>query len=220
MDNIIEVTNVSKSFKETTALDDVSIAFERNKIHGIIGRNGSGKTVLLKCICGFMIPDKGSICINGKKISPQKSQEIGIIIDSPGFNPNMSAYRNLKMLASLNHKISRQQIKEVISLVGLDPDSKKHVGKFSMGMKQRLGLAQAIMENPPLLILDEPMNGLDKEGVSQVREILLSLKEKGITILLSSHYTGDIELLCDTVTEMEAGKIVSTTTGGHTDSSE
>lgn len=213
MDNIVEVNGVSKSFKETKALNDVNITFERNKIHGIIGRNGSGKTVLLKCICGFMIPDKGSISINGRKISPQKSQDIGIIIDSPGFNPNMSAYRNLQMLASLNHKITGQQIKDVISLAGLDPDSKKHVGKFSMGMKQRLGLAQAIMENPPLLILDEPMNGLDREGVNQIREILLALKEKGITIILSSHYTGDIELLCDTVTVMEAGKIASTTAG-------
>ena len=211
MDTIINITNLSKSFKDTKALDDINIAFERNKIHGIIGRNGSGKTVLLKCVCGFMIPDSGSIYINDRKVTPQKSQDIGIIIDNPGFNSNMSAYRNLQMLASLNHKISKQQVKDVISMVGLDPDSKKHVGKFSMGMKQRLGLAQAIMENPPLLILDEPMNGLDKEGVGQMRELFLSLKEKGVTIILSSHYAGDIDLLCDTVTEMELGKIVSTT---------
>lgn len=211
MDNIINITNLSKSFKDTKALDDVSIAFERNKIHGIIGRNGSGKTVLLKCICGFMIPNSGNIYINDKKISPQKSQDIGIIIDSPGFNLNMNAYRNLQMLSSLNRKISKQQIRDSISLVGLDPNSKKHVGKFSMGMKQRLGLAQAIMENPPLLILDEPMNGLDKDGVSQIRELFLSLKEKGVTIILSSHYAEDIDLLCDTVTIMETGTIVSTT---------
>lgn len=220
MDNIIEITNLSKSFKDTKALDDISIVFERNKIHGIIGRNGSGKTVLLKCICGFMIPNSGNIYIDGKKISPQKSQDMGIIIDSPGFNSNMNAYRNLKMLSSLKHKISKQQIKDVISLVGLDPDSKKHVGKFSMGMKQRLALAQAIMENPHLLILDEPMNGLDKDGVEQIRELLLSLKEKGITIILSSHYTQDIDLLCDTVTVMETGKIVSTTTKGNQNASE
>lgn len=212
MENIIEITKLSKSFKDTKALDDISIVFEKNKIHGIVGRNGSGKTVLLKCICGFMIPNSGSIYINGEKISPQKSQDMGIIIDSPGFHSNMSAYRNLKMLSSLKCKISKQQIKDVISLVGLDPESKKHVGKFSMGMKQRLALAQAIMENPQLLILDEPMNGLDKDGVQQIRELLLSLKEKGITIILSSHYTQDIELLCDTVTVMEMGKIVSTTT--------
>lgn len=208
MDNIIEITNLSKTFKDTKALDDISLVFERNKIHGIIGRNGSGKTVLLKCICGFMIPDSGNIYIDGKKISPQKSQDMGIIIDSPGFNLNMDAYRNLKMLSSLKCKISKQQIKDVISLVGLDPDSKKHVGKFSMGMKQRLALAQAIMESPHLLILDEPMNGLDKDGVKQIRELLLSLKEKGITIILSSHYAQDIDLLCDTVTVMETGKIV------------
>lgn len=211
MDNIISITNLSKSFKDTKALDNISIAFERNKIHGIIGRNGSGKTVLLKCICGFMIPNSGNIYINDKKISPQKSQDMGIIIDNPGFNLNMSAYRNLQMLSSLNRKISKQQIRDSISLVGLDPDSKKHVGKFSMGMKQRLGLAQAIMENPPLLILDEPMNGLDKDGVSQIRELFLSLKEKGVTILLSSHYAEDIDFLCDTVTVMETGTIASTT---------
>lgn len=211
MDSIINITNLSKSFKDTKALDDISIAFERNKIHGIIGRNGSGKTVLLKCIYGFMIPNSGNIYINDKKVSPQKSQDIGIIIDHPGFHLNMNAYRNLQMLSSINRKISKQQIRDSIALVGLDPDSKKHVGKYSMGMKQRLGLAQAIMEHPPLLILDEPMNGLDKDGVSQIRELFLSLKEKGVTIILSSHYAEDIDLLCDTVTIMEAGKIVSTT---------
>ena len=140
MDPMVRITNLSKSFKETKAIDDVSIAFERNQIHGIIGRNGSGKTVLFKCICGFMIPDSGIIEINGKKISPQKAQNIGIMIDRPGFCDNMNAYKNLRMLASIQRKVSKQQIRDNISLVGLDPDSKKHVGKFSMGMKQRPGL--------------------------------------------------------------------------------
>ncbi len=211
MDPMVRITNLSKSFKETKAVDDVSIAFERNQIHGIIGRNGSGKTVLFKCICGFMIPDSGIIEINGKKISPQKAQNIGIMIDRPGFCDNMNAYKNLRMLASIQRKVSKQQIRDNISLVGLDPDSKKHVGKFSMGMKQRLGIAQAIMETPPLLILDEPLNGLDKDGVAQIRELFLSFKEKGMTIIFSSHYAEDIDLLCDTITVMEAGKIVSAT---------
>ena len=211
MDPMVRITNLSKSFKETKAIDDVSIAFERNQIHGIIGRNGSGKTVLFKCICGFMIPDSGIIEINGKKISPQKAQNIGIMIDHPGFCDNMNAYKNLRMLASIQRKVSKQQIRDNISLVGLDPDSKKHVRKFSMGMKQRLGIAQAIMETPPLLILDEPLNGLDKDGVAQIRELFLSFKEKGMTIIFSSHYEEDIDLLCDTITVMEAGKIVSAT---------
>ena len=161
-DSIILTSNLTKLYAGKPAVSSLHMHVKKGDIYGFIGRNGSGKTVLLKCICGFMIPDKGRISINGKKIAPQKSQDIGIIIDSPGFNPNMSAYKNLKMLASLNRRISKQQIKDMISLVGLDPDSKKHVGKFSMGMKQRLGLAQAIMEEPPLLILDDTPNRLDR----------------------------------------------------------
>ena len=176
------------------------------KIHGIIGRNGSGKTVLFKCICGFMAPTSGTIRVNGQAVQPSAAQDIGIIIEAPGFIPSMNASRNLKLLASIRRKISDDEIRSAIARVGLDPASKQHVGKFSLGMRHRLCIAQAFMEHPPLMILDEPMNGLDKHGVQEIRTLLRQLCDKeGVTILMSSHYAEDIEALCDTVCEMDGG---------------
>ena len=201
----IEVKNARKEFKETKALKNVSIQFERGKIHGVIGRNGSGKTVLFKAICGFMKLDSGEILIDGKKVKPAVAQDIGLIIEEPGFIGSMSGLKNLKLLAAIKGRISENEIIETIARVGLDPSSKKHVSKYSLGMRHRLGIAQAIMEKPPLLILDEPMNGLDKHGVVEIREVLKQLNAEGITIILSSHYAEDIEILCDTVCEMDNG---------------
>ncbi|MDE7422766.1 MAG: ATP-binding cassette domain-containing protein [Lachnospiraceae bacterium] len=205
--NIITVTNVSKRFKEETVLKNVTIAFEKGKIHGIIGRNGSGKTMLFKCICGFISPSEGEIVVNGKKIGKDIDipDSIGIIIETPGFLPNYSGYGNLRLLASIQHKIKKEDIRTAIKKVGLNPDSKKHVGKYSLGMRQRLGIAQAIMEEPEILIFDEPMNGLDHTGVKEIRDILKGLKKEGKTILLASHNSEDIKELCDTVCEMDAG---------------
>lgn len=206
-ENIITVTNVSKNFKEGTALKDVTIAFEKGKIHGIIGRNGSGKTVLFKCICGFISPSAGEIVVAGKKVGKDTDipDNVGIIIEEPSFLPNYSGYGNLRLLASINHKIKKDAIRAAISKVGLEPDSKKHVRKYSMGMRQRLGIAQAIMEDPEILIFDEPMNGLDHTGVKEIRDILKSLRDEGKTIILASHNSDDIQELCDTVCEMDAG---------------
>lgn len=208
MDAII-VKNLTKKFKEATVLDNVNITFESGKVHGLIGRNGSGKTMLMKCICGIVPPTSGEIIVNEKRIGKDVDipKSIGVIIETPGFIPNYSAYNNLKFLAALNNKISKEEIRNAIKSVGLNPDDKKHVGKFSLGMRQRLGLAQAIMENPDLLILDEPMNGLDKDGVCDMREYLLALKEQGKTILIASHSAEDIDILCDTVCEMDKGKL-------------
>lgn len=210
-DIIINVEQAVKEFRETTALNDVSIAFERNKIHGLIGRNGSGKTVLLKCICGLMKLTSGTIQINGKIVGKdiQIPDNIGIIIEAPGFYPNFSGYENLKYLASIKGKIGKEEIREAITRVGLNPDMKKWVGKYSLGMRQRLGIAQAIMENPEILILDEPTNGLDKKGVEEFRELMKSFKEEGKTILLASHNSEDIGLLCDTVHELDGGTLIS-----------
>lgn len=202
---IIEVSDAVKEFKDTTALNHVSVQFEKGKIHGIIGRNGSGKTVLFKCICGFMKLTSGKITVKGIPVKPAAPQEIGVIIEEPGFIGSSSGYQNLKFLASIRNKITPDQVKETIKLVGLDPDSKKQVKKYSMGMRQRLGIAQAIMENPDILILDEPMNGLDNDGVQEIRALLLKLKEEGKTILLASHNKEDIAVLCDTVHEMDKG---------------
>lgn len=208
MDAII-VQNLTKKFKEATVLDNVNITFEKGKVHGLIGRNGSGKTMLMKCICGIVPPTSGEIIVNEKRIGKDVDipKNVGVIIETPGFIPNYSAYNNLKFLAALNNKIGKEEILDAINSVGLNPDDKKHVGKFSLGMRQRLGLAQAIMENPDLLILDEPMNGLDKDGVCDMREYLLALKEQGKTILIASHSAEDIDILCDTVCEMDKGKL-------------
>lgn len=208
MDSIVEVSNVFKTFKETKALHDISVKFERGKIHGVIGRNGSGKTVLFKCICGFMKPSAGDITFDGQQVRANVWQDIGIIIETPGFIESMSGYKNLKLLASIHRKVNSEAIKQIITLVGLDPNMKKHVKHYSLGMRHRLAIAQAIMEKPQLLILDEPMNGLDKQGVVEMRELFRTLKKEGITIILSSHYSEDIEELCDTVSEMDAGKMV------------
>ncbi len=210
MESIISVRNVSKSFRESKALDAVSVEFEAGKIHGIIGRNGSGKTVLFKCICGLMYPDSGEIEVEGKRIGKDVDipPNVGAIIEAPGFLPTFSGYKNLSFLANINRKIKKEEILQALELVGLGNTGKKHVGKYSLGMRQRLGIAQAIMENPDILVLDEPMNGLDNRGVDDIRALLLSLKKKGKTILLASHNREDIAYLCDTVHEMDGGHII------------
>ncbi len=207
MENIISIQNVCKNFKDIKVLKNININFEKGKIHGLIGRNGSGKTVLMKCICGFIPVSAGKIIVNDKIVGSDTDipESIGAIIETPGFLMNYSAYKNLKFLADISGKTNKSRIIESIKNVGLDPYSKKHVGKYSLGMRQRLGLAQAVMENPELLILDEPMNGLDKEGVDDMRKYLLNLKEHGKTILLASHSAEDIEVLCDTVCEIDKG---------------
>lgn len=201
----VEVLEATKQFKETAALNRVTVKFETGRIHGIIGRNGSGKTVLFKCICGFMQLNSGSIRIDGQPVKSAVAQNIGLIIEDPGFIGSLSGFKNLKLLASIRRLISEDEIRETLRRVGLDPNSKKHVRKYSLGMRHRLGIAQAIMERPTLLILDEPMNGLDKQGVLQIREVFKELNKEGITIILSSHYAEDIDALCDTVSEMDGG---------------
>ena len=208
-EEIIVIEHVSKIFGENKVLDDVCVSFEKGRIHGIIGRNGSGKTMLMKCICGFVPVTSGSIQVRGKKVGKDIDvpQNMGIIIETPGFLNGYSGYNNLKFLANINNKISEEKIIETLKLVKLDPHNKKHVGKYSLGMRQRLGLAQALMEDPDILILDEPMNGLDQSGVEEMREVLAALAKKGTTILMANHNAEDIEILCDTVHEMDLGVI-------------
>lgn len=206
---IIKIEHVSKKFKEQIVLADVNLEILKGMIYGIVGRNGSGKTVLFKCICGFMRPTEGTITVEGKKVGKGNDipEHIGIIIESPGFLPHYSAYKNLKLLASMEGKIDSGRIREVIKKVGLDPESKKRVSKYSMGMRQRLGIAQAIMGDPPILILDEPMNGLDNSGVGEMRRLLLELKSEGCTLLIASHNQDDIRILCDEVYYMDRGRL-------------
>ena len=186
---------------------DVNISFEAGKIHGLIGRNGCGKTVLLRIICGLYRAASGTVCVNGQYVGQDVEfpASTGILIESPGFIPYYSGYKNLQVLAELNYRTTDAMVRNAISLVGLSADEKKSVGKYSLGMRQRLGIAQALMENPQLLILDEPMNGLDNKGVSDMRMLFKKLRYEGKTILLAIHNPLDIDELCDTVCEMDAG---------------
>ena len=209
MENIISVKGVDLTIGKTQILKDINVEFDEGRIHGLIGRNGSGKTMLMKCICGFIKVSKGEITVDGKRVGKDVDfpKDMGIIIETPGFIPYYSGYKNLKLLAGLNNIIGKEQVREAMQKVGLDPDLKRHVKKYSLGMRQRLGLAQAIMENRKILILDEPFNGLDKDGVKEMREYLLSYKEQGKTILICSHSAEDIAVLCETVHEMDKGRL-------------
>lgn len=207
MKDIIEVRWLSLTIGKTAILNDVTVSLEAGKIHGLIGRNGSGKTMLMKCICGFIRPTRGVVVVDGKRVGKDVDfpKNMGIIIETPGFIPYYSGYKNLKLLAGLRNKIGKEEIIQAMERTGLDPKLKRHVKKYSLGMRQRLGLAQAIMEDPDILILDEPMNGLDKDGVEDMRRYLIDLREQGKTILIASHSSEDISVLCDSVYEMEKG---------------
>lgn len=209
--NYVEVTNVSKKYKDKMLVDNVSFEVKKGEILGIVGLNGSGKTVILKCICGLMEYSSGTIKVNDKIIGKECEypKNMGVIIETPGFLPYYSGIKNLEYLASLKKKIGKQEIKDVLVKVGLGGEEKKLVAKYSLGMKQRLGIAQAIMEDPEFLILDEPMNGLDKEGIAEVRRLLLEMKEAGKTMIITSHNEEDIKVLCDKVIEMDKGKLVA-----------
>ena len=204
---VIEVKNVSKSFKGIPVLNDINITCRSGKIYGIIGYNGSGKTVLFKCICGFLHVDSGEISVNGRVMGKEMDmlEHAGIIIEEPGYIRNLSGYRNLEYLYRITHKKDPAVIHSIMLKVGLDPQSRKKVCHYSLGMRQRLAIAQATMENQAILILDEPMNGLDREGVAEMRKFFLEQKERGKLILLASHNKDDIELLCDEVYEMNHG---------------
>lgn len=206
----LEISHISKSFKKEKILEDISLYGTGGHIYGIIGRNGAGKSVLFKLICGLMMFDEGSIRINDKYVGKDIDfpENIGVLIESPGFLWYQSGYANLAYLAGIRHIIGRNEIQEIMRNVGLDPFSRKIVAKYSLGMKQRLGIAQAIMENPDIIILDEPMNGLDEQGVEDMRKLFLHLRDEGKLILLASHNKEDIGVLCDEVFELKNGKIV------------
>lgn len=206
---MITVENLNLTMKKTDILKDVSVTFNEGKIYGLVGHNGCGKTMLMKCICGFVKPTSGKITVNDKVIGRDVDyiENAGIILETPNFIPYYSGLRNLKMLAAIKNNISLQQIMDTMELCGLNPELKRHVKKYSLGMRQRLGLAQALMEKPDILILDESFNGLDHDGVQDMYDILKRFKEEGKIIIISSHSSTDIEVLCDYVYEMENGKI-------------
>lgn len=208
---MIQVEQVSLVTKEYTILDDISIQVDKGTIVGLAGGNGSGKTMLMKCICGFNNAFTGKITVADKVIGKDIDfpKNTGIIIETPGFIPYYSGYKNLKVLGDLRGNISKEDIFQYMEMVELEPKLKRPVRKYSLGMRQRLGLAQALMEQPELLILDEPFNGLDKSMTEKMRKIILEEKEKGTTILLSSHNPTDMELLCDKIYYLDGGKLVA-----------
>lgn len=206
----IVLKNVTKVIKGQVILNHIDLSLSSGSIIGFVGRNGSGKSMLFKAICGFIALDAGEIVIGGKRLGTDMDfpDETGALIEHPGLIPYMTAYENLQMFASIRKRVDAAQIHATLKLLKLDHTEKKKVRAFSLGMKQRLGIAQAILEDPKLLILDEPMNGLDKDGVALVKSILHKHKEDGCTILLSSHIAGDVEDLCEVVYELDHGTII------------
>lgn len=198
MNNIIEFSNVSKSFNKTVILKNVSFKIQAGEAIGFVGQNGCGKSVLFKLISGIYRPDNGEIFVNGEKLGEKTDfpKNIGIIIDSPGFIDIYTGFQNLKYLATIQNKIDDETIVEYMKLVGLDPDNKTRVKNYSLGMKQKLAIAQAIMEDQELLLLDEPFNALDEKTHSDILLLIKNLQTKGKTILLTSHNVEDINSVC------------------------
>lgn len=207
---MLRTKNLSKRFKGNVVLNNVNLELYFGNIYGFIGANGSGKSVFFKTICGFLKPDRGTITIDDKVIGKDIDflPDLGVLIEKPGFIENYTQFENLRYLAQINKIIDDNDIIAALKVVGLNPDNKEKVKNFSLGMRQRLAIAQAIMEDQKIIILDEPFNGLDKQGVARIKRLLLKLKSPDRLILLKSHISGDIEELSDYIFEFSAGKIV------------
>lgn len=207
---MLKINQLTKKFKKRVILDNISLELDFGNIYGFIGANGSGKSVFFKTICGFLKADGGTVALDDKVIGKDIDflPELGVIIEKPGFIENYTQFENLKYLAQINNIINDEDIRAALELVGLDSDNNEKVKNFSLGMRQRLAIAQAIMEKQKIIILDEPFNGLDKQGVAQIKQLLLELKSPDRLILLTSHISGDIEELSDYIFEFTAGKIV------------
>lgn len=205
----IEMKNVTKKFKDVEILKNINLSFEEGKIYGLVGRNGSGKSVLLKLLCSFYSPTTGeilydSIDINKEKIFPPSTRAL---IEKPNFMPELTGKENLLLLASIQKLIGEDEIDEVLKLVDLYEDKDKKYHKYSLGMKQKLGIAQVLMENPKILILDEPFNGLDDKSSKKIRQILLDEKKKKKIIIIATHIQDDVKILCDEIYKIDGGEI-------------
>lgn len=206
----IKLENVSKKIKKATILDNVSLTMESGHIYGLKGKNGSGKTMLMRAICG-LINTEGTIDINGKILGKDISfpESIGVLIENPAFVSGYTGFKNLKVLASIQNRIGNEEIRSALEQIGLDPDDKRTYRKYSLGMKQKLGIAAAFMENPDIIILDEPINALDEAGANQVHEILEEHKKRGAIIIIACHDKEELEMLSDEIIEISEGRIVN-----------
>ena len=206
---IIEIKGVSKNFRGVEVLKDVTMTLESGHVYGFIGHNGSGKTVLLKLICAFLEPATGEILFNGKNIikNNEYPPSTRALIERPTFISELSGKENLELLAKIQKKVGNKEIEEALRKVGLEKEKDKLYYKYSLGMKQKLGIAQVLMEDSQILILDEPFNGLDEESTKKIREILLEEKKKGKLIILATHFKEDIELLCDELYKFDDGVV-------------
>lgn len=204
------VRDLSKTIRGSKVLEHISIEMEGGCIYGLQGKNGSGKTMLMRAICGLIYPDSGEVEIDGKILGRDLSfpESVGALIENPAFLSNYTAYENLSLLASIQRKITKEEIRQSIRSVGLDPDDKRKYRKFSLGMKQRLGIACAIMEHPQMVILDEPFNALDSGGAALIRERILQLKERGALVVLACHDREELEFLSDKIWMMRDGRIL------------
>ena len=205
----IEVKNVSKSFKDNVILSDVNMTFESGKIYGLAGRNGSGKSVLLKMLCGLYVPTSGVILYDGEKINPnlEVPKHIAALIEKPAFFPNLTGYENLQLLANIKKEIGDKEILDTLEKVNLITEKDKKFSKYSLGMKQKLGIAQAVMEDNQVIILDEPFNGIENDTVLKIKSYLRELANSGKTIILSSHIKDDLEELSDKIYYFDAGLV-------------
>lgn len=207
---MIEIINLYKYISGKLILDDINLNLKDGSVYGFIGRNGSGKTMLFRAICGLITIDKGEIIINGNKTSDNEiTQNIGLLLENPSFLNGLSAYDNLKMIASIRSVVDDSRIDDVIDIVGLSQARDKKYEQFSLGMKQRLAIANVIMENPKILIFDEPTNAIDEQGIIVLKEIIKNEKNKGKLILIASHEKEIIEELCDEVYYMSEGKLTT-----------
>lgn len=205
----IQLTDVVKDIKGKRIIDHVSLEMESGKVVGLKGVNGSGKTMLMRLICGLIVPTSGSITINGKRLGKDITfpESVGILIENPAFLDAYSGFENLKLLASIKNRIGAEKIREVLALVGLDPQDKKKYRKYSLGMKQRLGIAAAVMEEPDIVVLDEPTNALDSDGVEMFKKVLQREKERGALVIISCHDLSTLQELSDEIYLMESGAL-------------
>lgn len=210
MTDYIVIEKLTKTIQGNTVLQNIDLNLSKGKIYGFMGRNGSGKTMLFRAISGLIRPTNGKIIVDGKEIGKDGSvpDHLGLLIEHPGFIPEYTGMKNLEILALIQKKVTKEEIASVLEKVGLNPKDKRKYKKYSLGMKQRLGIAQAIMENPDLIILDEPTNSLDEEGVRLINQILLDLKEEGKTILIASHDRESLYRVSDEIYQIDAGKII------------